>query len=139
QALALEAGRDAPAELRRLERRVERAAIVEDPDAADMLAGVSEPDGPVAVAQRLPVAEVAQQAEPDVLAGQGLGKDVPDEGGIGPLAAQVVIVGDRGRRQGQAFGDKDGHIRPSCLKLATPSRPTTRWSWTERPRALAAS
>ncbi|MNF12432.1 hypothetical protein D3C80_2139120 [compost metagenome] len=74
--------------------------------------------------------EVAQEPEPDLLFRQAAPHDVTGEVGVGPKADQVAHVADGDGGQGQAVGRENGHIKPNCLKLATPSRPTMRWSWT---------
>ena len=76
--------------------------------------------------------------------GGGIGRDaeIPgrDQHGRGRIGLRDP-GGDRPRcRPGQnGPARRAAHINPSCLKLATPLRPTIRWSCTSTPRARAAS
>src|SRR5690606_38392255 len=115
-------------------------AVVDHAHAADIGAGGCLADRPGAVAERLPVTDVAQEAEPDLLGGEGGGEDGGGEGPVAPERREVLEVGELNRREGEAGGDQGGgHMSPSCLKLATPWRPTTRWSCTAISSARAAS
>ena len=83
----------------------------------------AQPDGPVAVPQCGPVAQVPQQAEPDLFLRQGAAHDVAREVLVLPQGQQIGQVAEGDGRQDQAVGGQHPvvHIRPSCLKRASAS------------------
>src|SRR3546814_15380922 len=76
-------------------------------DVADETVAVPVIDRPIAVAQHRPEAARAQDARPDLLAGEGLAPDVTNDLGIAPHRGGGVEIVRRRRAQEEARGRTD--------------------------------
>src|SRR3546814_6597253 len=98
-AAAVAPGVEHPASFRNaLDRRGEISVEIGEADVADETVAVPVIDRPIAVAQHRPEAARAQDARPDLLAGEGLAPDVTNDLGIAPHRGGGVEIVRRRRR-----------------------------------------
>src|SRR3546814_9075237 len=84
-------------------------------DVADETVAVPVIDRPIAVAQHRPEAARAQDARPDLLAGEGLAPDVTNDLGIAPHRGGGVEIVRRRRAQEEALSSEAHTSEPQSL------------------------